>query len=82
MGQQIENTVRCECGEATGVRCEWCGPVGDTVVIEWMPKFLRASHTAAGGNGSYPANGSERLRVECSCADLLLETDGEWTRLV
>lgn len=60
--------VACECGEATGERCSWTGPVGDTVVIEWMPEYLRASHEAARNPGIYPHNGALRLRCERSCA--------------
>ena len=64
----------CECGEVTGVRCEWSGPREQTVVVEWMPEHLRASHEAAGNGGVYPHNGAERLRVYADCADHI---DGE-----
>lgn len=74
--------VACECGEAMGQRCEWSGPASATVVIEWMPEWLRASHTAAGGTGRYPHNGSLRLRVSLGCAVYLAEHDGEWTTAV
>jgi hypothetical protein len=36
-----------------------------------MPEYLRDSHRAAGNSGSYPANGSLRLRVQDACADRL-----------
>lgn len=65
--------VRCECGEATGTRCEWTGPKADTVVVEWMPEYLRASHAAARNSGVYPHNGSVRLRVAPACAEMLDE---------
>src|SRR5690554_1650614 len=55
-------TVRCECGVWTGERCVWTGPKSQTVVVEYMPKYLRASHRAAGYNGYtglYPVNGAE-----------------------
>lgn len=69
-------TVRCECGQATGERCAWEGPVSETVVIEWMPPHLRASHEAAGNSGSYPHNGAMRLRVEReTCAPMLSEDE-------
>ena len=63
--------VHCECGQATGVRCSWAGPKSETTVVEWMPGYLRDSHRAAGNSGSYPANGSLRLRVQDACADRL-----------
>lgn len=62
--------IECECGEATGDRCAWSGPVEDTVLVEWMPEYLRASHEAAGNWGRYPHNGAVRLRLESSCAEL------------
>ena len=61
---------RCECGEITGVRCEWVGPSDDMVVVEWMPIYLRASHEAAGGRGVYPHNGAQRLLLEKGCAEM------------
>jgi len=67
------DTVRCECGEATGERCAWSGPITETVVVEWMPEYLRESHRAAGNSGTHPANGSLQLRVERSCADRLAQ---------
>lgn len=77
-----ETTVRCECGRWSGVRCEWSGTRSETVVVEWMPEWLRESHRAARNSGSYPANGSERIRVERSCADAMVEHDGEWCSVV
>lgn len=74
---RMENLVHCECGEASGVACEWTGPSAETVVVEWMPLHLRASHDAAGGSGVYPYNGSVRLRVERTCAERMAEDDGE-----
>src|SRR5690606_18096787 len=52
------HTVRCECGEYTGERCIWIGSPENTVVVEYMPMYLRASHKAAGGAGVYPHDGS------------------------
>jgi hypothetical protein len=48
------------------------------VVVEWMPEYLRASHEAAGNSGWWPHNGAERVAVERSCADLLIEGDGDY----
>lgn len=70
MGKQ---QIQCECGEATGVPCEWSGSADETVVVEWMPEHLRVSHEAAGNWGSYPHNGAIRLRCEASCAEMLQE---------
>ncbi len=75
-------TVQCQCGEWSGEQCQWSGDRSETVVVEVMPEYLRASHTAAGNRGSYPANGSVRLRVERSCADTMIESDGEWVEIV
>lgn len=77
-------TVRCACGEWTGERCEWIGMPSETVMVEYMPPCLRASHEAAHNHGTYPANGAVRVRVERGCADLLLEDEDEreWSRVV
>ena len=76
--------VHCECGKFDGNSgpCDWWGPASETVVVEFMPEHLRASHEAAGGNfGVYPHNGAERIRCERSCADRLAHVwaDGEQT---
>jgi len=52
------------------------------VVVEYMPAPLRASHTAAGGRGAWPHNGSIRVAVERGCADLAVAADPEWTRII
>ena len=75
--------VQCECGEVTGVRCTWSGTESDTVVVEYMPMHLRASHRAAGNAGLYPHNGATRLRVESeTCARMLTHPwiDGEQSK--
>ena len=74
--------VHCDCGQADGHEsCEWWGPANDTVVVEYMPEHLRASHRTAGNSGSYPHNGAVRIRCEQSCADRLAHVweDGEQT---
>jgi len=78
------NNMACECGAWTGEACAWAGPIADTVLVEYMPEQIRASHRAARNHGSYPANGSVRVRVERSCARLLLDEAGEsdWSRVV
>lgn len=74
--------VRCECGEWSGQRCEWTGPHKETVLVEWMPVHLRASHRAAGNSGSYPHNGAIRILCERSCAERIVAQDPEWARIV
>ena len=76
--------VRCECGTALGERCEWTGDPRETVIVEWMPEYLRASHRAAGHAGRWPANGAIHLRCEQSCAELLTadEDDAPWARII
>lgn len=84
MSQRKERTqthCQCECGAVTGVRCNWFGRLDETVIVEYMPEYLRASHRAAGNIGVYPANGAERIRVEASCAERITHVwvDGEQT---
>ena len=51
------------------------------MIVEWMPEWLRESHRAAGGIGSYPHNGAERIRCERSCSIRIVEDD-EWASIV
>lgn len=79
----IDSSVcRCACGKITGSPCDWTGPRDETVLVEWMPRYLRASHEAARNSGYYPANGAARLRVSAECADEVLEVEGEWAEIV
>lgn len=75
-------TVRCECGQYTGERCVWIGSPDDTVVVEYMPMHLRASHEAAGNVGRYPHNGAVRVRCERSCAESIVANDPDWAWIV
>jgi|SRR5690606_18451066 len=75
-------TVRCECGQFTGERCIWIGSPDDTVVVEYMPMHLRASHEAARNVGTYPHNGAVRVRCERSCAESIVESDPDWAWIV
>lgn len=75
-------TVRCECGQYTGERCTWIGSPDDTVVVEYMPTHLRASHEAAGNVGRYPYNGAVRVRCERSCAESIVADDPDWAQIV
>lgn len=78
-----EQTIRCECGEWDDQdACEWSGPVSETVVVEYMARWMRESHVAAGNRGTYPANGSSRVRVGRSCAVRMIKYDGEWCEIV
>lgn len=81
MQTETETTVQCQCGQATGVGCAWSGPRSETVVVEWMPEHLRASHTAARNAGVYPANGAIRIRCERACAESLVESDPDWAEI-
>ena len=74
--------VPCQCGQWSGEPCQWSGSKNETVVVEFMPEHLRASHEAAGNSGSYPGNGAVRVRVEASCAALMAKTDGQWCAVV
>jgi len=80
--EQLREEIGCECGYWSGEACCWRGPESETVVVEYMPEYLRASHRAAGNSGIYPANGAVRLRVERSCADRIIEDAGEWARVL
>lgn len=83
MSESNEATeVSCECGQWSGERCEWSGPASATVVVEFMPDDLRASHQSAGNRGTFPHNGACRVRVERSCAQRMVDSDGAWCHLV
>ena len=78
----LVKVARCECGAWLGEQCEHSGPACDLVTVEWMPEDRRASHVAAGNQGTYPHNGAVRLRVSAECADAICAESGEWaTRL-
>lgn len=51
----------------------------DLVIVEVMPRHLRASHEAAGNRGSYPANRAQRYLVERGEASALAD---DWTEIV
>lgn len=74
--------VHCQCGEITGVRCEWTGAASKTVTVHWMPVHLRASHIAAGNSGVYPWNGAEELELNTECAERIKTDDPDWTELL
>src|SRR5690606_31539248 len=83
IGTAVEpRTGRGECGDYTGARCIWLGSPDDTVVVEYMPMYLRASHEAAGGIGVYPHNGAVRIRCERSCAESIVEHDADWAWII
>lgn len=71
--------VKCSCGEITGEPCTWTGSRTQTVSVEWMPEWLRESHSAAGNSGAYPHNGAIRIVVNRDCATRIAEwEDPEW----
>lgn len=73
----MSDTYHCGCGEWMGEWCAWHGPAEDMVVVEYLPAAVRASHAAARNSGSWPRNGAVRVAVERSCADRLLESEGD-----
>lgn len=78
----MSNNFQCQCGNWSGEPCQWTGEAEDMVIVEWMPHEHRASHAAAGNSGSFPDNGAQRIAVERSCAELMIDTDGEWARII
>src|SRR5690606_13884660 len=38
----------CQCGSVTGERCAWSGPRAETLVVRWVPPYLRGTAVAAG----------------------------------
>ena len=75
-------TVRCECGEWSGERCNANAMRDDMVTVEYMPDHLRSSHQAAGNTGTHPVNGSVRILVTQECADAMIEHDGDWVSVL
>ena len=70
--------VGCECGEWSGEHCTWRGNDDERMTVEFMPEQFRSSHVAANNRGSYPGNGSRRVRVSQDCGSEMLTHDGEW----
>lgn len=52
------------------------------MILEIMPTAVRESHRAAGNAGIYPHNGAVRLLADRADAEAVVETDGEWSRIV
>lgn len=75
-------TILCQCARATGHFCQAAVDPANVVIVERMPVWLRASHTAAGNSGTWPHNGAERLACTDDCASLLVDGDEEWTSRV
>lgn len=71
---------RCQCGEWSGARCEWTGPIADTFEIHFTPVHLRASRIAANNYEISPSNGAIRIRVEESCGRRMIDSDHTWCR--
>jgi hypothetical protein len=76
-------TYRCQCGEATGVRCVWTADARraqrELVEIRWVPESGRADAQETGtyASGVY----AQTLHVSPECADMLAHVyvDGEQT---
>lgn len=70
----------CECGRWSGNPCT--SNKNTSVIVEYMPVSLRASHIAARNSGVYPYNGAERIRVTQECANRIIEADSDWSSIV
>lgn len=82
-GAPTPGKVACECGEVcSNSGCGWTGSEDETVVVEWMPAYLRESHRAAGNSGVYPHNGAQQSRLERSCAEAVCAADPDWCRIL
>ena len=68
----------CECGIATGERCSWSGPRSETVLVDYVPPYLRDTVRAAGTTRGC----SERIRVHHECAELICASEPEWAEIV
>lgn len=73
-----EDNTHCECGQALGLCCDWTGPKSEMVCVEYIPEYLRESHTAAGNCGTYPGNGAIRIMCERSCVEYVVEGNEGW----
>lgn len=58
---------RCQCGTATGDRCEWTGDREDLVHVRWVPDSDRGSAQASGSYRAYAIS----LYVTAECAERL-----------
>jgi hypothetical protein len=81
--------IHCQCGEIIGIRCWGSCQASDMVVVEFMPRHLRASHKTAGNSGQWPHNGSVRLAISRNCYDAIMapgddeeDDDSEWISIV
>lgn len=75
---ECECDGHCECSEECSERCHESAEL----TIELMPRYLRATHQAAGNMGRYPHNGAVRLQVSEDCATKILVREGDWAFLV
>lgn len=54
----------------------------DLVLLETMPRHLRAAHTEAGNRGRYPHNGAVRYLVPRAHALEVVAADPDWTEIL
>lgn len=54
----------------------------DLVLLETMPRYLRAAHVEAGNRGRYPHNGAVRYLVPRARALEVVEADPEWSEIL
>jgi len=52
------------------------------VVVETMPRHLRASHEAAGNRGRWPHNGARREVLPLAEAREVVHFDPEWSEIL
>ena len=65
--------VRCECGEVTGVACEWRGPRAETLWVE----YVAPQHQAEAARVPYIGQAVYRQRMRCErgCALALIASE-------
>jgi hypothetical protein len=84
--RERRDTVHCDCGEWLGEACGWTGPREETVLVRFVPEQYRSAHVAAGYSGIQPdwgvTAGVQTIRVERSCADHMVEQDGDWVEII
>jgi len=71
-------TVHCGCGFSTGERCNWSGPVSETVLVDVVPGMHQGTARTLGSNRGL----TERIRCNEECADSLVEHEPDYHEIV
>ncbi len=79
--EEQAHSKHCECGTATGFACT-AELSDDSIVVEYMPRWLRASYKRTGNSSRYPHNGAIWIRCDPYCAELLSADQPEWVKYV